>query len=63
MKLRLAVILPAVVIMIVMATLAYAIPNLTRSLMIAIPVVCVAALGTVFFIERSRHRRVDSGTG
>jgi len=57
MKLRLSIILPAVVLMIVLAVLAYALPTAARALTIALPIVGVGALGTVFLIERRRRRK------
>lgn len=57
MKLRLAIIIPAVVIMLGLAALAFTQPDLARPLTIAIPVVGMVATGSVFFLEQAIRRR------
>lgn len=57
MKIRVAIIGSASVILIAMALLSAARPDLLRLLTVGMPVVMGAALLTVFFLERSRRRR------
>lgn len=57
MKLRLAILGPAILIMIGLAVLAFAQPDLSRTLTYVIFAVMVVALLTAFFVERWVNQR------
>jgi lipopolysaccharide export LptBFGC system permease protein LptF len=60
MKLRLSIILPAMILGILLAVLAIVFPDPLRPLMAALPVLAIIAAGLVLFIERQRrHSKVD----
>lgn len=56
-KLRLAILGPAIILMIAMGVLAVAVPNLLHPLMIGNVVIMVAALMIVILVERARRNR------
>jgi hypothetical protein len=59
-KLRLAVMGPAIAVMVVLAILAFAQPHLMRPITFALPVVLIISTTTLFVMERARKRKNPS---
>lgn len=54
LRLRLAILGPAIVLMVVLGILALVVPNLIQPLMIGCLIVMVVALATVLVVERAK---------
>ncbi|ALV47126.1 hypothetical protein MB46_18160 [Arthrobacter alpinus] len=57
LRLRLAILGPAIVLIIAMGILAIVVPDLIQPLMIGCFIVMVVALATVLMVERARRNR------